>query len=85
VPRLVEVASFQAVTGEVVARTLHFPSPEEFIQRNVAGSPLSVTLAAVDDAPRAAVVADVSKALEPYGDAEGMACPMAAPIVTARR
>ncbi len=85
VPRLVEAAGFQAVTGEVVARTLHFPSPGEFVQRYVAGSALSATFAAVDDATRAAVVADVSRALEPYADAEGMACPMAARIVTARR
>ncbi len=50
-----------------------------------AGTPLSAVFDTVDEARRAAVVADVRDALAGYVDASGMACPMATRIVTARR
>lgn len=85
VPRLVAAAGFRDVTDEVVARTLLFPSSEAFVERYVAGSPLAATPATVDAAARAAFAAEAVMALQPYVDLEGLTCPMAARIVTARR
>jgi ubiquinone/menaquinone biosynthesis C-methylase UbiE len=85
VPQLVAAAGFGEVTDEVVARTLRFPSPGAFVQCYVAGTPLAATFAATGETTRAAVVADVLRAMARYVDAAGMACPMATRIVTGRR
>ena len=84
-PQLVEEAGFQEVRGEIVARTLRFPSPEEFVRRYIAGSPVSAAFNAVDHSTQAAVIADVRTSMEPFVDASGMACPLVVRIVTARR
>ena len=85
VPRLVEAAGFRAVTEEVVVITLRFASPAVFVERYVAGSPLSATVEQAGEAARAAFVAGACAALQRLVDAGGLACPMAARVVLARR
>jgi hypothetical protein len=43
---------------------LEFPSPEEFVRRYVAATPVATIVAHVDDGVRAAIVEDVATDLE---------------------
>jgi SAM-dependent methyltransferase len=64
---LVAGAGFRDVAIRPLARTLRFPSAEEFVRRYVAGSPLAGPVGQADDAARAALLRDVAAALAPTG------------------
>jgi ubiquinone/menaquinone biosynthesis C-methylase UbiE len=81
--RLVNDAGFHDVQVQTVASTGRFPSPELFVQYQLAATPLSNVSGVTDDAI-AAVIQDVSAALQTYITADGLVFPMEAHIVTAR-
>ena len=64
---LVAGAGFQDVAIRPLARTLRFPSAEEFVRRYVAGSPLAGPVGQADDAARVSLLRDVAAALAPTG------------------
>ena len=67
-----------------LVKMVRFPSPEAFVQRYIAGvAPLAHMVAQVDDNARTALLRDISVALQPYVDADGLAIPTATNLVTA--
>jgi ubiquinone/menaquinone biosynthesis C-methylase UbiE len=60
--RLVSEAGFGDITIRQAAKLLEFPSPEEFVRRYVAATPLARVVAHIDDGVRAAIVEDVATA-----------------------
>lgn len=81
---LVTEAGFRDVVSRAVVKNVHFPSAEAFTKRYLsAREPLNTMVAAVDEEARAAVVADVVFALQPYETENGLELPTAVNIVTA--
>jgi SAM-dependent methyltransferase len=80
-------AGFQKVTVRSVSRRLHFDSPEAFVWEMVQCTPLAWMTAVnrADDSTRTSVVSEVAAKLQPYVDEEGLAFPIEARVVTARR
>jgi hypothetical protein len=66
-------------------KMLHFSSPEAFVQRYAASSSLAGPVAQADDHARAALLDEVHTALQPYSSAEGLAFPIEAHLVRARK
>ena len=50
---------FGDISIRQAAKLLEFPSPEEFVRRYVAATPLATIMAHTDDGVRAAIVEDV--------------------------
>jgi SAM-dependent methyltransferase len=84
VERLVREAGFRDVFVAALTGTARFASVAAFVEAQLAASPLS-TLGDVTDQTVAAVVRDVSAELQPYVGADGLAFPMHAHLVTARK
>jgi ubiquinone/menaquinone biosynthesis C-methylase UbiE len=83
---LVVGAGFGEVIIRPVVKVLRFPSAEAFVQRYSAGAGgLAQMVAQVDDQARAALLREVSAAVQAYVDADGLAMPKASHLVTARR
>jgi ubiquinone/menaquinone biosynthesis C-methylase UbiE len=84
---LVVGAGFGEVMIRPVVKVLRFPSAEAFVKRYLAGaSPQWPQLVAqADDHARAALLREVSAAVQAYVDADGFAMPKASHLVTARR
>jgi hypothetical protein len=83
---LVVGAGFGEVIIRPVVKVLRFPSAEAFVQRYIAGvAPLAQMVAQADDQARAALLREVSAAVQAYVDADGLAMPKASHLVTARR
>ena len=80
--QLVGAAGFRDVTVRAVVGTARFPSPEQFVDAQLASTPLS-TLGALTERARASVVRDVHAALQPYLDDHGLAFPMESLLVLA--
>jgi ubiquinone/menaquinone biosynthesis C-methylase UbiE len=80
--RLVREAGFQDVVVQTRSGMARFPTPEKFVEWQVAASPLA-TLGGLTDAAFTAVCQDVSAALRPYVGIDGCAFPMAAHLLTA--
>jgi hypothetical protein len=73
--RLVREAGFGDISIRQAAKLLEFPSPEEFVRRYVAATPLATIMAHIGDGVRAAVVQDVATDLREFVSAEGLAFP----------
>ena len=83
---LVVGAGFGEVIIRPVVKVLRFPSAEAFVQRYIASvAPLAQMVAQADDQARAALLREVSAAVQAYVDADGLAMPKASHLVTARR
>jgi hypothetical protein len=83
---LVVGAGFGEVMIRPVVKVLRFPSAEVFVQRYIASvAPLAQMVAQADDQARAALLREVSAAVQAYVDADGFAMPKASHLVTARR
>jgi hypothetical protein len=80
---LIAGAGFLNVAIRPAVKMLRFPSPEEFVRRYVAATPLAGAVAQVDDATHTALIAEVSAALRPYVDTEGLAFPIEAHLAVA--
>lgn len=78
-------AGFQDVEVRQRAMSVRLPSMDSFLLRNLSGTPLAEALARVSDDRRAALVADVRTALEPYTDRDGVSVPDEINIATARK
>jgi ubiquinone/menaquinone biosynthesis C-methylase UbiE len=76
-------AGFREVTIRSAMKSLRFPSPEEFVQRYVSGSPLAGPVAQVSEEARNALLEDMRSGLREYGNTEGLAFPIEAHLVTA--
>jgi SAM-dependent methyltransferase len=83
VQALLEDAGFRDVRIRAAAKTLRFPSPEAFVTRYVAASPLAAPVGQADEPARAALLADVRAGLEPYLDGDALAFPIENHMVTA--
>lgn len=68
--------------GVLAAR---FPSPREFLRQEVASSPLSDPVGALDLGRRDALTDQVDQALQPYVDDDGLVIPLQTWFVTATR
>jgi hypothetical protein len=64
---------------------LRFPSPEEFVRRYVAATPLVGIVAKATDDARAALIAEVTAALKSFMDHHGLAFPIESHLAVARR
>jgi len=82
-----EVASagFDDVTTQTASRLLRYGSPEEFVRTYVISTPLADLLAQVEEGRRTALLSEVSAALQPYLDGDGLAFPIESQIIMARK
>ena len=81
---LIARAGFRDVTIHSASKILRFPSPEEFIQRYVSGSPLAGPVAQASDVARSALLEDMRRGLRRYTHGDGVAFPIEAHLVAAR-
>lgn len=79
----VAAVGFADVTTQTVSRLLRYTSPQEFVRTYVISTPLTALLAQVEEARRTALVGDVSAALQPYIDDDGLAFPIENQIIMA--
>ena len=82
---LVDAARFRDVAIRPESGTVRFPSAARFVQDQVAGSPLAGHVAKVSDEARAALVGEVGDTLRPYLSGSGLAFPIGAQLVSARK
>lgn len=77
-------AGFRDVALQSASKALRFPSPEEFVRRYVAATPLAAMVAKASDDARAALITEVSAALKSAVDHQGLAFPIEANLALAR-
>jgi len=82
---LIAGAGFAEITFHEVDITRRMLPPEEAIPGHLASTPVGADFEALDDAARAAVVANITAAVAPYRVPEGLAIPQGAYIVLAVR
>jgi ubiquinone/menaquinone biosynthesis C-methylase UbiE len=82
---LVQSAGFLGVKIHPAIKRLIFPSPEEFVKRYVAASPLASMVARAESRSQQALLDDVSKALQSYVSPAGLAFPIETHFVLAHR
>jgi ubiquinone/menaquinone biosynthesis C-methylase UbiE len=82
--RLLTEAGFHPVRIGSEVRMVRFAAPGVFVQHQVAGSPLASHVAQADDAAREAVLREVTAALQPYHNDEGVAFPIEGHIAVAQ-
>nr|WP_227376695.1 methyltransferase domain-containing protein [Haladaptatus halobius] len=82
---LVKEAGFHDVSVTIGIESMRYPSPEEFVRREAASSPLAEPLGALKRVVREALVRDVEESLRKYTDDDGVVFPMEAHVVVARR
>lgn len=80
---LITGANFRDVVVQPAAKALRFPSPEEFVRRYVAATPLSAVVAKASDDARAALITEVGAALKSSVDDQGLAFRIEAHLVLA--
>ena len=79
-------AGFQNIIIRPTAKTVRFPSAEAFTKRYICGvGGLARLVAQADDKARAALIEEMTGALQPYIDGEGLALPTATHLITARK
>jgi SAM-dependent methyltransferase len=81
----VATAGFHDVTPQTASRLLRYASPEEFVRTYVISTPLADLLAQVEEARRTALLAEVSTALQPYIEGDGLVFPIESQIIMARK
>ncbi len=73
---LLKGAGFVGIIVRIGIGTVRFPSLEEFVTQYVAATPFAGHVAKADEGARTAFLMDVSEALRPYADDEGVAFPI---------
>jgi len=73
---LLKGAGFVGIAVRIGIGTVRFPSLEEFVTQYVAAAPFAGHVAKADEGARTAFLRDVSEALRPYTDDEGVAFPI---------
>jgi hypothetical protein len=81
---LLTQAGFRTVRIGADVRMVRFASPEALVRHQVAGSPLAIHVAAVDDAVREALVRDVTAAMQAHLNDDGLAFPIEGHIAVAQ-
>lgn len=81
---LIEGGDFHSVTIRPAVGTVQFPSPEDFVRHQVAGSPLAGHVAKVDEKARTALLSEVNEALRPYTVSGGLKFPIEAHLAVAQ-
>ncbi len=76
-------AGFHDVSTQMASRLLRYDSPQEFVRTYVISTPLADLLAQVEEARRTALLAEVSAALQPYIDDNGLVFPIESQIIMA--
>jgi SAM-dependent methyltransferase len=69
-------SGFRDVLLRSASKVLRFPSPEGFVRRYIAATPLASVVAQATEDARNALIAAVTIALQPYVDPEGLAFPI---------
>jgi hypothetical protein len=82
---MIAEASFKNITIHSEAKTLRFPSPDQFVLRYAAGSALASAVANADDNGRAALLTEVTAKLRSAIDDQGLGFPIESNLVIARR
>lgn len=82
---LIVRGGFRDVTIRSAVRNLQFPSPKEFVQRYVSGSPLAGPVGQVSEDARNALLDDIRRGLREYEGGEGLSFPIGAHLVAARK
>jgi ubiquinone/menaquinone biosynthesis C-methylase UbiE len=77
-------AGFKDVAIRSEAGTVHFPSTEDFLRCQVAGSPLAGPVGQADDHARRALIQEVTDAPRPFTSAEGVLFPIEGHVAKAR-
>jgi hypothetical protein len=80
---LLAEAGFHDVRIRAAVHTTRCPSPEEYVRRAIATSPLADVFAQMEDTTRAALVREVGTALQSYRDGEELALPIATHLAVA--
>ena len=80
---LVGGAGFPDIRLRQAAKILEFPSPEEFVWRYVAATPLATIVAHIDGGVRGAIADDVAKDLKESVSAGGLAFPIESHLLLA--
>ena len=68
---------------QTASRLLRYDSPEAFARTYLISTPLADLLAQVEEARRTALLAEVSAALQPYIDGNGLVFPIESQIIIA--
>lgn len=74
--RLLTQAGFRTVRLSADVRMVRFASPAALVRHQVAGSPLAPHVAAADETVRDALIREMTAALQPYVNDEGLAFPI---------
>lgn len=82
---LIVGAGFHDVHVRLTIRLIRYTPLEDFIPGYLAATPMAGAVAAMDDAARTAMFCEITTALQPYVDDDGLAAPMECHVVTARR
>jgi hypothetical protein len=82
---LVSAAGFSDVRLGIHIMTLRYPSAAHLLWQEASYSPLAGVFSALDPSARDALVADVTEALVPYTDDDGIVFPIESQTVIARR
>jgi ubiquinone/menaquinone biosynthesis C-methylase UbiE len=69
-------AGFARTQVRIEARSLRYPSVEEFLRREAASSPLAGPIARLDPTARAGLIRELRSTLSDYLDDEGVVCPI---------
>jgi SAM-dependent methyltransferase len=81
---LITGAGFRDVSLRPATKALRFPSPEEFVGRYVAATPLAAIVAKASDDARSGLITEVSAGLKSFVDDHGLAFPIEANLALAR-
>ncbi|MGH2713213.1 MAG: methyltransferase type 11, partial [Thermoleophilaceae bacterium] len=82
---LVRDAGFRDVAVRIRICSVRFPSAGDLLRQQEAASPLAGPLSALTDESRKALVRDLTDALRPHADDDGVSFPMETHVVTAVR
>src|SRR5262249_40222009 len=80
---LVTDANFKNISVRAAVKTLRYPSPDEFIRRHIAGSPLGSAVGDAGKNARTALLSEINARLASDVDEGGLAFPIEAHIVVA--
>jgi ubiquinone/menaquinone biosynthesis C-methylase UbiE len=82
---LLTTVGFRDIRLHIVMLTLRHPSPAEYIPGQLAALPFAGAIEALETAAQTALYNDILTALHPYIDDEGLAVPLEAHVVLARK
>jgi ubiquinone/menaquinone biosynthesis C-methylase UbiE len=80
---LIVETQFRGVDIRTSVGGVHFPSSEDFVRHQVAGSPLAGPVSQADGNARSALMSEVHTALRPYMPRDGLDFPIQAHLVSA--